>query len=185
MKKGSVTREIAAIVAIAAVVALTFNLLSPAGIPLVRTEPVKIAVADSAIFGRNAGPAAPFAAAAAETSGQAVFRVITLGQMRRVVDERPGMILDARTPDEFAKGRIPGAVNLYAMEPEAWVGRVGDLPRDTLMVLYCSNPHCPFGRTLAEYLGAFGFTNMLLFDDGWDAWTEAGLPSEGGGEGGR
>jgi len=44
------------------------------------------------------------------------------------------------------------------------------------VAIYCSNPHCHFARSVAELLGTFGFTNLLLYDDGYDAWMDAGLP---------
>ncbi len=167
----------------AVVVGFTFNAFSSQGIPVVRTAPVKVTVADSDIFGDSTETASPdpaspdpVPAALPETSGQAVFRVITLEQMMRVVNERRGMILDARTQAEYAAGHIAGAVNMYAMEPEGYVGKMAEISRDTLMIIYCSNPHCPYGRDLAEFLAAFGFSNMLLYDDGWDGWTAAGLP---------
>ncbi len=191
MTQRSLTADISAIIATALVVGFTFNAFSGDGVPLIRTAPVKVAVADSEIFSAGAarpagdappgtGPAA--AAATAETTGQAVFRVITLAQMQRVAAEGRGMILDARSPAEYEAGHIGGALNMYAVEPESFVERIVDIPRDTLLVIYCSNRHCPYGRDLAEFLGAFGFTNMLLYDDGWDGWAEARLPSVTGPE---
>ncbi len=185
MKTTSLGKEIATVVAVAVAVGFTFNAFSPAGIPLVRSAPIKVPVADSEIFGVPADTAspAPLSAARPETSGQAVFRVITLDQMKRIVDERRGMVLDARAPAEYEQGHIAGAQNLYAMEPDTWVGRIAEIPRDTLVAIYCSNPHCPYGRDLAEFLGAFGFSNMLLYDEGWDGWSAAGLPAAGKGDG--
>jgi rhodanese-related sulfurtransferase len=189
MKTASMGKEIGGLLLLAAVVGFTYNAFSPDSIPVVRTAPVKLAVSDSEIFGGAAvdttrdrrpetAPAPP------ETSGQAVFRVITLDQMKRAVSAKVGLILDARTPAEFEAGHVPRAMNLYALAPETWVEKIAGLPRDTLMVVYCSNPHCPFARTLAEFLGGFGFTNLLLYDDGWDGWSDAGLPVErpGGGK---
>jgi rhodanese-related sulfurtransferase len=182
MKHDSLPKGMAAVVTMAVVAGFTYNAFSPSGVPLIRTAPVKVAVADSAIFG---APAAHPGLAAADTSAPGAFRVITLDQMKRAVGEKKGMLFDARTPDEYAAGHIPGAANLYAMAPESWVDRIAEVPRDTLVLIYCSNPHCPFGKTLAEFLGSFGFTNMLLFDEGWDAWTGAGLPTASGDGGDR
>jgi rhodanese-related sulfurtransferase len=176
MQKDSLARGVAAVAALAVVAGFTYNLLSSNGLPLIRTEPVRIPVADSAIFEAHG-------AAVIDTAGTGAFRIINLDQMKRAVTEKKGLLFDARTPDEFAAGNIPGAVNLYAMAPETWVERIAGIPRDTLVIIYCSNPHCPFGRTLAEFLGSFEFTNILLFDAGWDAWSGAGLPSSAAGKG--
>lgn len=179
MEPKSLPAGIAAVVAMAIAVGFTFNAFSPDGIPLIRVAPVKVAVPDSAIFGAAGGDTA--GSGAPEAAG---FRVITLAQMERALEERRGVVYDARTPEEYVEGHIPGAENLYAMAPETWIERIAEVPRDTLVLIYCSNPHCPYGRTLAEFLGSFGFTNLLLFDDGWDAWSEAGLPAATG-EGGK
>ncbi len=189
MTQRSLTADIAAIIATALVVGFTFNAFSTEGIPLIRTAPLTVAVADSELFpgaaprpASGAAQAGRTASTPAETTGQAVFRVITLAQMQRVVGEGRGMVLDARSPTEYEAGHIGGAHNMYAVEPESFVERIADIPRDTLLVIYCSNRHCPYGRDLAEFLGAFGFTNMLLYDDGWDGWDGARLPSVTGPE---
>jgi NADPH-dependent 2,4-dienoyl-CoA reductase/sulfur reductase-like enzyme/rhodanese-related sulfurtransferase len=48
-------------------------------------------------------------------------------------NERP-LLVDVRTPTEFAAGNIPGAVNIPVDELRA---RLGDLPRDKPIALYC------------------------------------------------
>jgi rhodanese-related sulfurtransferase len=47
--------------------------------------------------------------------------------------ERP-FLLDARTPQEFASGRIPAAVNIPVDELRS---RLGELPRDRSIAAYC------------------------------------------------
>jgi rhodanese-related sulfurtransferase len=160
--------------------ALAYNGFSGTGLPLIRTAPPKVAVSDAEIFGHGGGQggAAPAEAASAveDSAAGGPFRIITLSQMKRIVVEKKGIVADARTPDEYAAGHLAGSINLYAMEPENYVEKIADLPRDTLVAVYCSNPHCPFARTVAELLGTFGFTNILLYDDGYDGWTGARLP---------
>jgi len=196
-------RQIAVIVTASLFAGLAYNAFSGTGLSLIRVAPPKVSVSDEEIFGggKPDGAAAdtvstsatvpaadtlPAAGAtpptgtpkAADTdgAGQEPFRVITLAQMEKIVKEKVGIVADARTPDEYAAGHIGGAVNLYAMEPENYVDRIADLPRDTLITVYCSNTHCHFARSVAELLGTFGFTNVLLYDDGYDGWTGAGLP---------
>jgi NADPH-dependent 2,4-dienoyl-CoA reductase/sulfur reductase-like enzyme/rhodanese-related sulfurtransferase len=48
-------------------------------------------------------------------------------------DDRP-FLLDVRTPQEFAAGHIPGAVNVPVDELR---GRLDDLPRDRPLAVYC------------------------------------------------
>jgi len=181
---GHIGRQFAAIGLTALFAGLAYNALSDTGLPLIRKAPPKVAVPDGEIFGTgNASAGADTVSrdtAVRDTAGKsgekAPFRVITLAQMKKIRDGGVGVIVDARTPGEFAAGHIARSVNLYAMEPENYVEWIADLPRDTLVAIYCSNPHCHFARSVAELLGTFGFTNLLLYDDGYDAWMDAGLP---------
>ncbi|HET7252023.1 MAG TPA: rhodanese-like domain-containing protein [Gemmatimonadales bacterium] len=50
------------------------------------------------------------------------------------------VVLDVRSPADYAAGHVPGAVNLpHALITEA---RLTTYPRDMLFVVYCSGPHC-------------------------------------------
>ncbi len=76
-------------------------------------------------------------------------------------------LIDIRSPDEFARARIPGSEN----RPIDAIGRVGDAPA----VVY----HCRSGmRTAAnaELLAAASDCPAYLLEGGLDAWRTAGLP---------
>jgi rhodanese-related sulfurtransferase len=61
---------------------------------------------------------------------------IDMASFKAAFDEKADMmIVDVRTPDGFAAGHIPGAVNI----PEAEVGaRMAEMPKDARIVLYCA-----------------------------------------------
>lgn len=73
-------------------------------------------------------------------------------------DATPFLLLDVRTPEEFAEGHIPGAVLL----PYDQIGPgKPDSPKDTLIVVYCRS-----GRRsaiAAEALGRLGFADIADF----------------------
>ena len=50
------------------------------------------------------------------------------------------VLLDVRGPDSFAKGHIPGAVNL----PHGKIieSKMAAWPKETIFVTYCGGPHC-------------------------------------------
>lgn len=58
-----------------------------------------------------------------------------------LASDHPGFVLlDVRSPSLFARGHVPGAVNLphgkiIASRMSAW-------PETTLFVTYCAGPHC-------------------------------------------
>ena len=62
----------------------------------------------------------------------------TSAQARQLV-QAGARLVDVRTPDEFAAGHLPGAVNIPLQE---LAGRLGELePKDTAVVLYCRSGH--------------------------------------------
>jgi len=91
------------------------------------------------------------------------------------------LFLDARAPEDFAKGHLPGALNLpfdpVSKELEA---RVKALPKDRRLVFYCSGASCSLAEELAVYARDFGYKNTLLLVEGYEGWTAAGYPVEAG-----
>jgi rhodanese-related sulfurtransferase len=85
------------------------------------------------------------------------------------------LILDVRTPEEFAAGHVPGARNVPY---DALAGRLGELaiaPGSEIVV------HCQSGVRAAKaerVLADAGYTNVRDLDGHWKAWSEAGLPTE-------
>lgn len=93
---------------------------------------------------------------------------------RLAADPAP-VLLDIRTPDEFASGRIAGATNVdfYAAD---FTARLAELDRDADYVIYCRS-----GNRTTSALDIFrdlGFTSVRSVDGGILAWAAAGLPVE-------
>ncbi len=83
------------------------------------------------------------------------------------------VILDVRTPDEYAAGHIPGAINIdYRELPE----RSLELQpmRDRDIVVYCERG--VRARVAEETLQGAGFTRILLLNGDMTAWRANGLP---------
>lgn len=81
------------------------------------------------------------------------------------------LIVDVRTPMEFAQGHVPGAVNLPVEEVSRWAK---DLPKDRPVYLYCRSGR----RSLqaAEYLARQGYRNLYNLEGGILAIERAGYP---------
>ncbi|MBI1929826.1 rhodanese-like domain-containing protein [Candidatus Poribacteria bacterium] len=52
---------------------------------------------------------------------------------RAMESEQPPLVIDIRTPEEYAEGHIPGTVNIPGTEIEK---HTNDLPKDRRLVLY-------------------------------------------------
>ena len=73
----------------------------------------------------------------------------------------------------FTGEMIPGSIHV----PVDQIGREIErrvVPRDRTIAVYCSGPACPNSRQAAAKLAAFGFTRVLLFEGGLEAWRASG-----------
>ena len=83
------------------------------------------------------------------------------------------VVLDVRTPEEFAAGHVPGAINVPHDQLEGRLAELAPL-RDKDVVVYCKS-----GRRSAlalEVLGRNGYTRLRHLEGDMPAW-EAGGPA--------
>jgi rhodanese-related sulfurtransferase len=147
------------IVAVAAVLGLTANALNPRGVALTLARPAGEAVADSLL-------------APGTTSDRPLL--INRRQLTSLIKAGNTVLIDARTPEEFAAGHLPGAVNISFELLGEFVERMDALPRQAWLVCYCDGPPCDKGEMLARELFAKGFTGAAFYNDGLDDWKAAG-----------
>lgn len=84
------------------------------------------------------------------------------------------VVIDVREPEEFARGKIPGAYTIPRGVLEMQVD--GRLPREATVVLYCGAG----GRSAlaAKSLADMGYDKVENLEGGWGAWVKSGLPVE-------
>jgi rhodanese-related sulfurtransferase len=114
------------------------------------TDAPKVAAEAPAFASQHVG-AAEFAAAAAE----------------------PGvMIIDVRTPEEFAAGHLAGAVNAD-VESTDFAGLISALDPEGDYAVYCRSGNR--SRAAVEAMTGLGYANTVGLEGGITAWTEAGF----------
>ncbi len=92
-------------------------------------------------------------------------RTITPEEAQRRI-EAGAVLIDIRTPDEYARAHIPCAKNL----PLTQIGRIDGVPE----VIF----HCKSGMRTAAHadaLEAAADAPVFLLEGGFDAWQKAGL----------
>ncbi|HTP64181.1 MAG TPA: FAD-dependent oxidoreductase [Geobacteraceae bacterium] len=93
----------------------------------------------------------------------------TMGWEELQEADRSGLfLLDVRTPDEYAAGSIPGAINIPLAELRE---RNGEVPRDREVVIFCR-----FGLTAynaGRILAAHGITDCRNLTGGYETWRTA------------
>ena len=95
----------------------------------------------------------------------------------RKLHEQNVLFVDARAEEYLQDGFIPGAV--ANDDVDALSQTIDELIGfDTGFVIYCSDDDCGSSEELAYTLQGYGFSNILVFQGGWKAWTEAELPIE-------
>ena len=84
------------------------------------------------------------------------------------------VVIDVREPEEFARGKIPGAYTIPRGVLEMQLD--GRLPRESTVVLYCGAG----GRSAlaAKSLADMGYEKVENLQGGWGAWMQSGLPVE-------
>ncbi len=99
----------------------------------------------------------------------------TIGLRCMINAKTPMIILDARAYSYDDGYRIPGARNLYHKTTAEEAATV--IPgKDSLVIVYCTNIDCPASQWLAERLIQLGYTNIVKYPQGIEAWMDEGNP---------
>jgi phage shock protein E len=80
-------------------------------------------------------------------------------------------VLDVRTPEEYASGYVPGAVNI---PHDQVASRLAEVPKDKEVVLYCRSGR----RALqaADVLASNGYKDLAHLQGDMIAWVENSRP---------
>ncbi len=119
--------------------------------------------------------------AASETAEhKAVYTEVDATALQELINNGGALILDARSDDEFAEGRIPGAIQLRP--DNATPEKLAELApqKDTVMVFYCGSVQCPASAKAAHKAAEAGYTKLYKYPGGMADWNEQGLPVEQG-----
>jgi rhodanese-related sulfurtransferase len=82
------------------------------------------------------------------------------------------VLLDVRSPAMFARGHVPGAVNLPHGKMVA--SKLANYPLDTLFVTYCAGPHCNGATRGAIRLAQLGRPVKVMIG-GVTGWIDEGF----------
>ncbi len=83
------------------------------------------------------------------------------------------VILDVRTPAEFAEGHIEGAVNI-PVESADYIDQVAQLDPSVTYAVYCRSGNR--SQPAVDGLASVGVTSVYELESGTIGWTDAGQP---------
>jgi len=175
------------------VFALLFNAFYSDGIELKYKAPKKIYLTDflaqkaaqekaSRLGASKKHPASVASAGAAASSTDDSIQRISLVGAKSKFDKKKSVFLDARKPEEFQAGHIPGAYNFYSEEQDKYAPTILSLLSDKAadIVCYCHGGDCDMALRDAKFLREQDYTHVEVYLGGWPEWSKAGYPASQG-----
>lgn len=101
--------------------------------------------------------------------------VVDIGADRlvEVATANDAVVLDVRTPEEFAAGHVAGAVNIDVSAP-TFADQIAQLPTDATYLVYCRSGNRS-AQAAAQMVEA-GFVDVYNVDAGLPTLAAAGVP---------
>jgi rhodanese-related sulfurtransferase len=96
-------------------------------------------------------------------------------QATQLMNRDDALVLDVRSPADFAKGHILGAKNVPLADLEKRLGEL-DKHKARSVIVHCADGNRAGGA--AAVLRKSGFGKVVNLSGGFGAWQQAGLPVE-------
>lgn len=104
------------------------------------------------------------------------WNLVTPAEMLDIVSgEHEELLLDVRTREEYARGHIPGTINIPVQELTARVNELRE-DREKPIITVCSSGIR--SAYAAMFLRGYGYTHVKSLDLGMHRWAEMGYPVE-------
>jgi rhodanese-related sulfurtransferase len=97
---------------------------------------------------------------------------ISTEQLKKILADHSGPVLDVRFAQEYAIAHIPGSINIHEKEIETITQRFPDKAKP--IVLYCNGPFCGKSKRLSAELVKRGYTNVKRYQLGLPIWRALG-----------
>ncbi|HEX9750819.1 MAG TPA: rhodanese-like domain-containing protein [candidate division Zixibacteria bacterium] len=165
--KQSTSRQILFLLSAAVVLGLLRNAVAPGSIPWRgQWGPPQVAPGDSTGVPQSAQPDDP--------------PFITLQKAAEMHADPNVVFIDARDPEDFEMGCIPGSILLpFEMFDDYWPAVSERLSQDRPIVAYCSGSECEASLMLARLLvQEHGYEHVYVFFGGATMWEDAGMPMD-------
>ena len=113
---------------------------------------------------------------ARQDSGEPYWR-ISLDEAKAMLDGGNAVVIDVRQPDEWAAGRVAGAIHIPVDDV---LGRIDELPGDKDLLFICAQG--VRSGLACEMAAAMNLATDRLYniEDGTPAWIQKSYPTESG-----
>ncbi|WP_207425809.1 rhodanese-like domain-containing protein [Pedobacter sp. SYSU D00535] len=99
---------------------------------------------------------------------------VDVKEFRKGIKRENAIILDVRTPEEYAEGHLRNSVNINWKNQEEFKARVAGLEKTKAFFVYCRSGSR--SEKASEWLRVNGFYNVKDLSGGIQAWEKAGKP---------
>jgi rhodanese-related sulfurtransferase len=104
------------------------------------------------------------------------YKEIAVPETLKFLSDHPdAVILDLRTPREYAAGHLPNATNYSVQNDATYQAILAPLDKTKWYVVHSAVGHWRTVRAL-EYFETNDFQHVVAIDGGYGAWTNAGQP---------
>ena len=100
---------------------------------------------------------------------------ISADEAEKLMKEKKVIVLDVRSPQEFAAGHISGSTNINVRSQD-FAKRVSELDKNQTYIVHCARG--VRSADACEKMKALQFKSLYDFSGGFDAWTKAGKKVE-------
>ncbi len=106
----------------------------------------------------------------------AAVKDVTPDEAAKLMQEKTALVVDVRTPDEFAEGHIPGAVNVDFLGDD-FETKVAALPADKPLIVHCAAGNRS-SKAVVKIAAAQKGAEIFHLKSGFNGWKAAGKPVE-------
>lgn len=101
------------------------------------------------------------------------YKNVSAEEFDKLRQNQKNVVLDVRTPEEYAAGHIPGSTNID-FNADDFQQKIGKLDKDKTYLVHCASG----GRSAraCNQLGKLDFKNLYNLEGGMGAWEKAGKP---------
>ncbi len=102
------------------------------------------------------------------------FEKISVDELQARLSNGDVTLIDVRPQEEYLAGHLPGAISIPLSELEP---RVGEVPRDKAIIVYCRGPYCIYSDEAIEIMVERGL-NAIRLEEGVVEWQQHGYALE-------
>ena len=104
---------------------------------------------------------------------QLAYKTISVSDASAMIQSSPNLlVVDVRTPEEYAQGHLQGAINIPLSDLPL---RIGGLDPNRPILVYCQTGYR--SAQASAILVKAGFTQVYNMDGGITAWINSGYPT--------